>query len=334
LIISNYAVRTDFTKIDTGNMPMWNLDFFARDSRRITADSRHSHILDFDMLRLGKKLIENNKLSNAFEFGIIAITETGKERGNQYKNLEIKDTIKQLRDTIKELEKQNGNATMQKAELLALTTRATQLTDKFNDALKLIRHKCTVCGFPFARVFLDEQRAESLGADARDLCEIVHIKGKTDTKITMPFYFVGELIHDILFPKFTNTYTTYRFNRGDNTLLMYLIKRFAVAIHTHHIRIYNRFGYSTRILAIENSMGQPLQTAKYYLATKKIYSDRFSTDAYNDIFAKGLADVKIGVDGLPEYETHKANIDELKSQNSYYINDILKYGETKDKNCD
>jgi hypothetical protein len=234
LIISNYAVRTDFNKIDIGNFPMWDLDFFTRDSKRLKDISRHSHILDFDMLRLGKKLVDNNRLANAFEFGIIAITETGKERGNQYKNIEIKETIKQLRDTIKERDKIGENTNPQKAEYLRLTERATQLTDKFNDALKLIRHKCTVCGFPFARVFLDEQRHESLGADARDLCEIIHIKDTTDTKLAMPFYFVGELLHDIIFQKFADTYTEYRFNRGDNSLLMHLIKKAGAGLHCAH----------------------------------------------------------------------------------------------------
>jgi hypothetical protein len=330
LIISNYAVRTDFNKNDIGNFPQWNLDFFTKDSRQIK-NSRHSHILDFDMLRLGKKLIANNRLSNAFEFGVVAITETGKERGNQYKNIEIKETISQLRNTIKELEKQHADATATKSELLNLTTKATQLTDKFNDTLKLIRHKCTVCGFPFARVFLDEQRPESLGADARDLCEIVHIKNSTETKLTMPFYFLGELLHDIIFPKFATIYAEYRFNRGDNTLLMYLVKKVGAGLHRSHTRIYNRFGYSARVLTIEDGMtGQPIKQCDYFLSTKKIYSNRFSTDAYYDIFAKDLKSVRIGIDDLPEYKTHKATEQELKSQNSYFVADIMQFGGNQD----
>jgi hypothetical protein len=310
LIISNYAIRTDFVKIDTGNMPKWNMDFFTRNSRRIKDTSRHSHILDFDMLRLGKKLIENNKKANCFEFGIIAITETGKERGNQYKLQEIRDTLKKLRNTTD-------------------TEQATQLTDKFNDSLKLIRHKCTVAGFPFARVFLDEQRPESLGADARDLCEIVHIKNKSEMKLAMPFYFVGELIHDIIFPKFITVYNEYRFNRGDNTLLMHLIKKAGSVLHRSYTRILNRYGYTTVKIGIEDgATGQLLKTDNYYLSTKKIYSNRFATDAYGDIFASGLKGVNVGLDTLPEYATHKASEDELKRQNSYFIEEILKYSET------
>jgi len=326
LIISNYAIRTDFVKFDQGNMPGWNLDFFEKNTRYMAARSRHSHILDFDMLRLGKKLVDNNKYAGCFEFGVVAITETGKERGNQFKNIEIKETINHLRTTIRELEKAKTNCETQKADLLKLTDRATQLTDKFNDSLKLIRHKCTIAGFPFARVFLDEQRPESLGADARDLCEIVHIKGKSELKLAMPFYSFGELVYAWVFSRFKGTYQEYRVNRGDNTLLMYLFKKVGAGVHNSYTRIYNRFGYSVRQLAVEDgATGQLLKNTKYYLSVKKIYSNRFSTDAYGDIFAEELKNAQVGLDTFPEYAAHKATAKELKSQNSYFINEITKY---------
>lgn len=325
LIISNYAIRTDARKHDLGNMPLWDCDFFNRDSKTLHNISRQSHILDFDMLRLGKKLIADNKHANAFEFGVVAITETGKERGNQFKDKEIKETVSQLRATIKDLDRAKADNSTHKKQLAELTDRATQLTDKFNDSLKLIRHKCTVMGFPFARVFLDEQRPESLGADARDLCEIVHIRGKSELRLAMPFYFVGELVYAFIFPKFSGAYAEYRFNRGDNTLIMYGFKKLGACVHSAYSRIYNRFGYSVVALAVEDaSTGQVLKESSYYLSNKKIYSNRFSTDAYGDIFADGLKKVKLGLDDIPEYETHKASEAELKSQNSYFINDIVR----------
>lgn len=330
LILSNYAIRTDFCIFDNGNLPLWNLDFFDKDSRHLKDNSKNSHILDFDMLRLGKKVIENNRFANSFEFGVIAITETGKERGNQYKTQEIKDTVKNLRDTIRELEKAKADSTIQRAELLRLTDQATQLTDKFNESLKLIRHKCTVCGFPFARVFLDEQRPESLGADARDLCEIVHIREKSETKLAMPFFFIGELLHDFIFPKFKNAYESFRFNRGDNSLIMFSLKKLGATIYSAYTRTYNRFGYHIRSLAVEDSAsGTITKENRYFVSTKKIYSNRFSTDAYGDIFANGLRQCSVGLNDIPEYKTSKASEEELKSQNSYFINEITKYGTKK-----
>ena len=78
LIVSNYSVRETNEQISLGNFPQWNLSFFGNEK-----DGRFSHILDFDTLRLGRKVIENNKNAGSFEFGIILITEIGKECGNR-----------------------------------------------------------------------------------------------------------------------------------------------------------------------------------------------------------------------------------------------------------
>ena len=77
LIVSNFSIRTDNFVTSEGNFPLWVTDFFSNGQRR----SRHSHILDFDVLRLGKKVLENNPKAGSFEFGVVAITEIGKERG-------------------------------------------------------------------------------------------------------------------------------------------------------------------------------------------------------------------------------------------------------------
>ena len=137
--------------------------------------SRHSHILDFDMLRLGRKVIENNKNANAFEFGVVVITEIGKERGN---NLENQDKKKKDEGT-------------------------NQKNDLFNSWLKMVRHSATVDNYPFVRVITDDQRPTSWGADARDLCDIIHIKESGEPKLAMPFFSLEELLYEKIFSKFT-----------------------------------------------------------------------------------------------------------------------------------
>lgn len=141
-IVSNYSIRTDNAQISNGNFPLWLTDFFPKRRREC---SRYAHILDFDVLRLGKKVLENNPKAGSFEFGVVAITEIGKERGN---NLELKEVKKGADDT-------------------------NQKNDLFNSWLKMCRHSATVDNFPFIKVFTDEQRPESWGADARDLCDVI-----------------------------------------------------------------------------------------------------------------------------------------------------------------
>ena len=54
LIVANYSIRSDNVMMDEGNFPMWLSDFFPQGHR---LNSRHAHILDFDVLRLRKKVI-------------------------------------------------------------------------------------------------------------------------------------------------------------------------------------------------------------------------------------------------------------------------------------
>lgn len=296
LIIANYSVRVDNLLADLGNFPMWNSDFFRSDSRLIDSYSRHAHILDFDSLRLGKKVVENNRKADSFDFGVIVITEIGKERGN---SLELQEK-KKKDDT------------------------ANQKNDLFNSWLKMVRHSATVDNFPFIRVITDEQRPESWGADARDLCEIVHIRESSETYLAMPFFSLAELLYSWLFGKFAELYYRYRFVRSDNTLPMYLLKAVTAGIHHYYTGIYNRFGFCTLHVQVESGTqdGQ-LDDNKYFLTSKKIYSKRFSTDCFSDFFTEKALRSPVGIDDLQEYATEKATFDELREQNSYFINDLL-----------
>ena len=131
----------------------------------------HAHILDFDVLRLGKKVLANNPNAGSFEFACIAITEIGKERGN---NLELKE-VKKNED------------------------EANQKNDLFNSWLKMSRHSATVDFFPFIKVFCDEQRPESWGADARDLCDIIRVVNTGSERLTLPFYTIEDMLSEWIF---------------------------------------------------------------------------------------------------------------------------------------
>lgn len=297
LIIGNLSTRTDNIIDDIGNFPIWNTDFFERDARLIDAFSRHSHILDFDMLRLGKRLVEENERSDMFEFGVVTITEIGKERLNALELSDVKKSDK----------------------------RANQKNDLFNYWLKMARHSATVDGYPFIKVFVDEQRPESWGADARELSEIVHIVARNDKKLAMPFFAIEELIYDFVFSRFVNLYKKYRYLRGDNTLSMYVLKSICTKIHSYYTGIYNRFSYIPCDIALEAGVQDgKMAIKKYYLATKKIYSKRFSTDCFSEFFTEKTLKSTFGLDDLVEFKTEKASFDEMLQENSYFFEDLCK----------
>lgn len=302
LMISNYSIRTDNILADIGNFPIWDTDFFKRDSKMIDAISRHSHIVDFDALRLGQKIVENNIYKDSFDFGIVDLTEIGKERKN---NLELQEKKKKDIDN-------KGNIV------------ANQKNDGFNDWLKMVRHSATVDNFPFVKVITDEQRPESWGADARDLTEIVHIRQTSETKLAMPFFALTELIYDFVFSKFTNLYYRYRYVRSDNTLPMYMLKKFTSCIHNYYNGIYNTFGYCKLDVQVESgTQDGSMNDRNYYLMHKKIYSKRFSTDCFSDFFTNKNLKSAVGINDLPEYQTEKATFEELQQQNSYFIHDLM-----------
>ena len=204
--------------LDNGNFPLWLTDFFPKHRRDC---SRHAHILDFDVLRLGRKVLENNLKAGSFEFGVVAITE----RGN---NLELKEVKKGSDET-------------------------NQKNDLFNSWLKMCRHSATVDNFPFIKVFTDEQRPESWGADARDLADIINIASCGEPRLALSFYTIEEMLSEWAFNRFLSLYYDFRFRRGDNTLLVHILKGITAWLWRRNLRIYNRFGYS--ILKIEKERG-------------------------------------------------------------------------------
>ena len=300
LIVANYSIREDNRLIDGGNFPIWSTDFFSKNPR----PSRHAHILDFDILRLGKKVLENNPSAGSFEFGVVAITEVGKERGN---NLELKEVKKGTEET-------------------------NQKNDLFNSWLKMCRHSATVDNYPFIKVFTDEQRPSSWGADARELCDIVHIVSSGNTRLALPFFTIEDMLNEWLFNRFINLYEDFRFNRGDNTLLIYLLKKVTAFVYRRNTVIYNTYGYSISNIEKERgTMDGKTEKKKYYLMNKKIYSQRFSTDCFSDYFNELAKGTHIGMNDYTEYATEKASVQELKRQNSYFINSLYTSNE-KDEN--
>ncbi len=298
LLISNYSVRVDSLKADIGNFPLWDTDFFKRDSRLIDSYSRHAHILDFDMLRLGRQMLKDNPNRNAFGFGVYIISEIDKERKNTPELKEIK----------------------------ASSAECNQKNDLFNVLLKMSRHACVVANRVFVKVYADLQRPSSLGADALDLGEIIDIKDKGDMSLLLPF-FAPFRIFDFLFGwlknRFVNFYTKYRFNRADNTLLLYLIKGITAKLSKYCEGVHNTFSSQTLHLEVERGSREgEVKKAKYYRMPKKIYSKRFSTDCLSGIFETRAQANCVGIDDLKEYADIMATADELGLQNAHFQTEI------------
>ena len=296
IIIANFSVRTDSIVHDLGNLPLRDNDFYSRNSKFIYELSRYAKIIDYNALRLGRKLGDEDPKKDSFEFGVGGTTEVGKERKNNLQLQEIK-------------KKDEG---------------ANQKNDGFNDWLKMIRHSATIDYIPFVKFFTDEQRPESWGADARDLCEIIHIKDGGKTKLALPFFALEELLYSFIYDKFVGLYLQYRHVRADNTLIIYGFKKLMAIFQGYYKRTYNMYGFSKMLVQVESgTQDGELSDKAYYLDNKRIYSDRFSTDCFSDFFTTKSLRSSVGIDDLEEYRTSKATLDELKMQNSYFVADLV-----------
>lgn len=298
LILANYSIRTDNVMQSAGHFPVWDTDFFSRDSRTQAAISRHAHILDFDMLRLGKILLQNNPNRNAFGFGVYVVTEIDKERKN----------------------------TPELAEVKRNTDECNQKNDLFNVLLKMSRHACVIAKRVFVKVIADLQRFGSLGGDVRELGEVVTIEGKGELSPVLPFFspfWFGSMLSEWVLQKFVGLYYEYRYLRGDDCLTMYILKSLAAALQRHDRRVRNTFDCAVLTLTVESGKqdGEPL-ARKWYKMPKKVYANRYSTDCLAGIFERRAEQNAVGLDDLPEYAGERATWDELQKQNSFFQRDM------------
>ncbi len=297
ITVSNYAIKENSRIEFVGNSPIVTTDFHS-DNR----EGEYSHVINFDSLRLGRKYDESEEFDRErpfFDFGIIVVTEAGKERGNQL------DTRGQKKDD----------------------DNVNQLNDLFNDFIKLIRHRCTVDYFPYAMVFFDDQRPESLGADCRELAYINQIAGSSELKLAMPLFWIEELLHAWLYPRYADYNDEYNFYSGKTTLRYYIYTKLVSWIHNFYVRTYNRYGYYTLTINQQSGKmdGEPIEKF-YYLSRKKVYSDTFATDCYGEYLADDVSEA--GIDNLPYYAAVVPSREEYDYQKSHLVeNKLKKYSE-------
>lgn len=296
LLIGNYSIRSDAYLKDEGNFPIWKDDFFQKTPKESEDTQEYSHILDMDTMRLNKFMDPENKFRGSKDVGIVTITELGKERGNMLEHKGMKKD----------------------AEV------ANPLNDGFNSRVKMDRHAALIENVSFTKIIGDEQREESLGADARELADVIKIRDKGAPKLAMPGYALGNLFHTIFGDKFESLYYEYRYERGDQTLFGYAMKNLWCLFYHHHLRIWNTFGY--HVLTVEICDGKQEEQGElldYYIAYKKDYSNRFKSDGFVDAFEEQAKLTEYGLEDYPQFGDIQSTVREMKMMNSYFANQLI-----------
>ena len=299
MLWGNYPIRTDKLVEDEGTFPELNDDFFSRDPQNIEQESNYSHIPNLDGFRLGNVYDETDPYINSCEYGVLNGDEWAKERGNQNTNIGLKTT--------------DGGVNPR--------------NDRYEENLKMIGHKTTIEYFTWFRLLLTDQRPDSLGAENKDLCDIIMIRGVSDPKIVMPgfmfeewLYALTTKIHDKVYYKLRN----YR-KDANGTLLVYLMKKLYTPIFRHYDRIVNQFSVYTADLKITNAMTQELlkKKAKYYISKKKTYSDRFATDGIKKFYDEKTLKSDYGINDAPTYTDLHMTIPQMRVVKSIWYNRMI-----------
>ena len=302
LLFSNYSIRTDSIIRDIGNMPLRDNDFMNRPPEYQEAYSHHAHIIDIDMLRLGKKMVADNPKARRLSFGVFVITEVDKE----FKNMqELKET-----------------------KLSA--SECNQRNDLHNACIMMSRHAAVVANRVFIRMLFDLQRPEAWGAGGRELGEVIYIADKGEEAPALPFfspYWLCQGVFSWIKGKWDDFYGTYIHNRSDSTLFVHLCKNMVGAIQNHYDKVHGMLGHQALNLELQSGrMDGEVKTDKWHRINKKDRSRRYRTACLETVFDSYEPNT-MHIDDFIEYAGEVGTQEENDLQNSYFQNDIRKMKE-------
>ena len=297
LMMANLSIRTDTRRLDLGNFPLFDDDFFEVDARDVEGISEYCHVLDYDGLRLGKTFDEKNARKLAIDVGAVGQTEMAKERLNQHT----------------------------RAGMSSKSAECNQLNDLYEMEIKMHGHVSTIRNYTYFQPVLDDQREGSLNGENADLCDKILVKRVSDATIVMPFFEVEEALYLILRNAFEKFYYNQRYLRGDNTLLCYLFKKLFGVVKTHYVRVFNKFSVYKATVRVENGMTKEVldNNGTYWISTKKTYSERFATDAISEFYYKKHVNATKGINQVEQYTGKHATVRQMKNAHSHFYKKLF-----------
>ena len=301
LIISNYSIRIDTLMYNLGNFPVWDSSFFKRDSRLIDSFSRHSHIMDYDMVRLGKQMIKDNPNRYAFGWGVWVYTELDKEVKN----------------------------TQEQQELRADDDECNPKNDLMHVLFKLSRHACMIRNRNFVRILADMQRVENITANMRQIGNVALIAERGEHDTVLPWFSLYRLFSPLLLRiknGLDNVQVDDRYLRADNRLISGALRKIRSIIGRWDLRNQSLFGWRPLYIELQSGrMDGKVKEYVYYIQDKKDYARRNGSDCMSSVFESRGELNTVGLDDLATFADYIATQDELMSMNSSTQLEMKKY---------
>ncbi len=292
LIFGNYSIRTDLKWEKDKLFPKYNGNFFKRKPQEVKGCSGYCHIGDMDFFRVKKPMMIDNPRKDGFEVGCMSVMEIAKERGNQVTNRGVK----------------------------AEAEEANVRNDGFETNMKMQTHASTIDNYTYFRLLMDDQRPDSLGADNKDLSDIILIKDASKLTQAIPFFCIEKALGWVAGLFYDKSHLDEKENRGDNCLIMYLMRKLFTPIFHFIERRENKYSvYTANLRTTDGLKDEVIADAdKYYLCKAKVYSKRFATDGIKSFYSKKARRSKVGLNDMPSFKDVLMNVDEMKETHSYF----------------
>lgn len=287
----NYPIRNDSYYVESeAILGSWEFNYFTNKKREFDELTSYSHIIDNNMLRLGKRMYSNNETMWLGCFTLY-LDEADKERGNQFDSREMK----------------------------RLDDNANLVNDYYNLALKLSRHWSTIDFIPFCKFFTTSQRVGSVNSDLVEINEnIITIENNHRKKLAIRCWFYERMIFEFINNLGDKYNRNYESTRNYYSLIYRFMNFIFSAVYKHYLRMINLFSYTKLKLKVED--GNEVikdEGCTYYLMDKKIYSSRFATDVFKCLFSTTGLENSSYIEESTSFNDLYTSPGELNYQNSF-----------------
>lgn len=310
LAASTYALRYDIGIKLTHAFPGLRYDFFHRDFRD-DEDSEMAKIFDLNLIRLNNQL-ENDESSSdgiftpkedknitLFDFGLLTLSEFGKDRGNRYTNQQRKE---------KKVKPSN---------------------DGTANCLGVLRHLTTVRHKQYGFIIWDEQKLSAFSGLEAAMAEtnIFISKQNKNQKSALPLWFFESVILEWFSSRYNYLYQKYIHLRNDQTLFSYIASHISAFFNNLIRNLDNTFGYRKVVLSLSgvNVNGAQEQRGEdsFFLINKIVFSNRYQTDCYKGFFDNLKRQAKEGINQFDSFKGIAASIQELYKTNGYFASELV-----------
>ncbi len=282
--------------------PIYSTNYFSF-SPDDEEERSYSMILNFDNLRLGKKMEEKDGFSYLLDCGIWAIPEVGKERGS-------------TADLRSKSQYEEDNCTI--------------ANDFFYTYLTIERHNAELDYEVLFKGILDDQDCMKLNSDTRQLVETLitldrmnSIKGKN----ALWLFWLDESICDLITTTFHKTYDMRKAKKQNDTIFWYLFRKCSSAFERYKIRRANHFGYDKIAFYCSNASLDDVTKVNgqgyLYLCYAKVYSNRFNDVYLQSLFNKIQEKSTDSILDQKRYSSLNPTYKEFLAQHSFLINDYF-----------